>query len=84
MHDLNGTDFVWVGNTYALSCAAVMPVGGGLSNAFGRQPVMLGFITLFATGAAVAGAAQTMEVLIAGRCGCAYRDPIGHYGLLLI
>jgi len=76
VHDLNGTDFVWVGNAYALSCAAVMPAGGCLSNAFGRQPVMLGFIALFATGAVVAGAAQSMEVLIAGRGTCAQHTVI--------
>lgn len=44
-----------------------MPMAGGLSNVFGRQPLMLGSIALFAAGAAVAGAAQSMNMLIAAR-----------------
>lgn len=67
VHALNGADFVWVGSAYALSSAACMPTAGGLSNVFGRQPIMLGFIALFAIGAAVAGAAQSMNMLIAAR-----------------
>lgn len=48
-----------------------MPPAGGLSNVFGRQPVMLASIFLFALGSALAGAAQSMNMLIAARGECA-------------
>ncbi|KAF8314987.1 MFS general substrate transporter [Clavulina sp. PMI_390] len=64
---LNGTDFIWVGSAYALASAASMPPAGGLSNIFGRKPLMLGSIALFALGSALAGAAQSMNMLVAAR-----------------
>ncbi|KAF8313830.1 iron permease [Clavulina sp. PMI_390] len=67
VHALNGSDFVWVGSAYALASAACMPPAGGLSNIFGRQPIMLGAIALFATGAAIAGAAKSMNMLVIAR-----------------
>ncbi|KAF8313799.1 iron permease [Clavulina sp. PMI_390] len=67
VHALNGSDFVWVGSAYALASAACMPTAGGLSNIFGRRPIMITSITFFAAGAAIAGAAQSMNMLIAAR-----------------
>ena len=66
--DLNGGDnFVWVGSAYALSSTAVLPLSGSLADIFGRKPIMLISIALFAVGSAVAGAAQNMNMLIAAR-----------------
>lgn len=66
--DLNGgDDFVWVGSAYALSSTAVLPLSGSLADIFGRKPIMLISIALFAIGSAIAGAAQNMNMLIAAR-----------------
>ncbi|KAF8313800.1 MFS general substrate transporter [Clavulina sp. PMI_390] len=67
VHALNGADFVWVGSAYALASAACMPTAGGLSSIFGRQPIMLASIATFAAGAAISGAARSMNMLIAAR-----------------
>lgn len=65
--DLHAEDFVWVGSAYALSSTASLPLIGGFAEAFGRRPVMLGSITVFAIGSAICGAAQNMDMLVAGR-----------------
>ncbi|KAK0224765.1 iron permease [Armillaria nabsnona] len=66
---LNDTEgnYVWVGSAYALSSTAIMPLSGSLSDAFGRKPVMLVSIALFALGSALAGAAQDMNMMIGAR-----------------
>ncbi|KAF8587989.1 iron permease [Ramaria rubella] len=65
--DLQGSQFVWVGSAYALSATAFLPMSGGLSQVFGRRPVMLGSLLTFAIGSALCGAATDMNFLIAGR-----------------
>ncbi|KAF8279129.1 MFS general substrate transporter, partial [Clavulina sp. PMI_390] len=57
VHDLPGTDFVWVGAAYAICSAAFVPMAGILNNIYGRQPVLLAGIGLFALGSALCGAA---------------------------
>nr|GAT58523.1 predicted protein [Mycena chlorophos] len=66
LHDESG-DYLWVGSAYSLSSTAVIPLTGNFANAFGRRPVMLSSIGLFAIGSALAGAAQNMSMLIAAR-----------------
>lgn len=66
--DLNGgDDFTWVGSAYALSSTAILPLSGSLADIFGRKPIMLISIALFAIGSAIAGASQNMNMLIAAR-----------------
>ncbi|KAI0347418.1 iron permease [Trametopsis cervina] len=66
--DLNGgSDFAWVGSAYALSSTAFIPLSGALADIFGRKPIMLMAIVLFALGSALAGASQNMNRLIAAR-----------------
>ncbi|KAJ3554089.1 hypothetical protein NM688_g3288 [Phlebia brevispora] len=66
--DLNGgNDFTWVGSAFALSSTAILPLSGALADIFGRKPIMLLSILLFALGSALAGAAQNMNMLIAAR-----------------
>ena len=66
--ELNGGDsYVWVGSAYALSSTAILPLSGRLADIFGRRPIMLGSIFLFALGSVLAGAAQSMNMLIAAR-----------------
>ncbi|TBU37707.1 major facilitator superfamily domain-containing protein [Dichomitus squalens] len=62
-----GDKFVWVGAAYGLASAAILPLSGRLADAFGRRPVMLASVGLFLVGSAVSGAAQNMNMLIAGR-----------------
>ncbi|KAG8893076.1 hypothetical protein FRC00_011101, partial [Tulasnella sp. 408] len=58
VEDLHGTEFSWVGAAYAL---------GGMAQIFGRRPVLLGSIALFALGSGICGGASNMNMLIAGR-----------------
>ncbi|TFK91205.1 iron permease [Polyporus arcularius HHB13444] len=68
IHDLNGTDsFVWVSSAYNLACTAVLPLSGRLADIFGRREVLLVSILIFGAGSAVTAAAQSMNMLIAGR-----------------
>ncbi|KAF7377260.1 Iron permease [Mycena sanguinolenta] len=57
----------WVGSSYTLASAALVPFTGNLANIFGRRPIMLGSIVLFALGSALSGSAQSMEWLIVAR-----------------
>ncbi|KAH9920285.1 MFS general substrate transporter [Fomitopsis serialis] len=65
--ELHATDFVWIGASYALASTAFLPMVGGLSQTFGRKPVLVGSILLFALGSALCGAANSNAMLVAGR-----------------
>ncbi|KAI0083102.1 iron permease [Irpex rosettiformis] len=67
VQDLGGNDFIWVGSAYALAGSAIVPLCGGLVSIWGRKPILLILMTLFAIGSAVAGSAKSMNVLIVGR-----------------
>ncbi|KAF7351678.1 MFS domain-containing protein [Mycena sanguinolenta] len=64
---LHGEQFIWAGSAYALGTTALIPLAGGLAEIFGRRSVLLGSLVLFAAGSTVCGAAQNMNMLIAGR-----------------
>lgn len=64
---LNGTDFIWAGSAYTIASTAIVPLVGDLVSIFGRKPVLLTFVMTFALGSAISGAAQSMNMLIAGR-----------------
>ncbi|TFK80209.1 MFS general substrate transporter, partial [Polyporus arcularius HHB13444] len=77
--DLQGGDqYVWVGSAYSLASTAVLLLCGRMADIFGRRPVMLTSIALFALGSALAGAAHNMNMLVAARViqglggGCIY------------
>jgi EmrB/QacA subfamily drug resistance transporter len=57
----------WLFSSYLLAQAVSTPVYGRLADIVGRKRLMLVGIGLFFVGSAVAGAAPTMGVLIAGR-----------------
>ncbi|KAF9457247.1 iron permease [Collybia nuda] len=65
--DLNGTEFVWIGSGYTLASVASIPMSAHLANIFGRRPILLSCILLFALGSALCGGAQSMAMLIGGR-----------------
>ncbi|KAH7336904.1 iron permease [Rhizoctonia solani] len=67
VEDLHGHDFAWVGSAYTLGSTAFMPMSGGLADIFGRRPIMLASLIIFAVGSAICGAAPNMSALIAGR-----------------
>ena len=66
-HDLQGSQFIWVGSAYVLSSTAFLPMSGGLAQAFGRRPAILFTIGLFALGSGICGGANSMNMLITGR-----------------
>ncbi|KAH9944243.1 iron permease [Epithele typhae] len=67
VNQLNGTDFIWAGSAYPLAATALIPLCGGLVSIFGRKPVLLFSVILFAAGSAICGAAHNLNMLIAGR-----------------
>ncbi|CUA72529.1 hypothetical protein RSOLAG22IIIB_04926 [Rhizoctonia solani] len=64
---LHGQEFAWIGSAYTLGSTAFMPMSGGLADIFGRRPIMLASLVIFAVGSAICGAAPNMSALIAGR-----------------
>ncbi len=63
--DLQGFDrYTWVLTAYLLAFTTMVPIAGKLSDQFGRKWLLMGAITLFLVGSALAGAAQTMNELI--------------------
>ncbi|KAJ6034195.1 Major facilitator superfamily domain general substrate transporter [Penicillium canescens] len=65
--DLHTTDYVWVTNCYTLASAIFQPLIGWLAEVLGRKPIMLGSIVVFAIGSAMAGAANSLRLILAGR-----------------
>ncbi len=57
----------WIINGYLLVSIAVMPLAGRLADARGVRPLLLGGLVLFTIGSALAGAAPTLDALIAAR-----------------
>ncbi|KAF8573001.1 MFS general substrate transporter, partial [Ramaria rubella] len=68
VNELKGTDkFTWISAAYTLFLTAFQPLTGGLADIFGHHPCVLALLCLFALGSALYGAAQNMDMLIAGR-----------------
>ncbi|KAI0341086.1 iron permease [Trametopsis cervina] len=67
VQDLGGQDFIWAGSAYSLAGTAVIPMCGSLVPVFGRKPILLLCVAFFAVGSALAGATQSMNMLIAAR-----------------
>ncbi|KAG0236722.1 hypothetical protein BGW42_002884 [Actinomortierella wolfii] len=63
----NFSDISWVGTAYLLTTTAVQPLYGAASNMFGRKRSMLFAAGIFLLGSALAGAAQSMTMLIIAR-----------------
>ncbi|OSX62054.1 hypothetical protein POSPLADRAFT_1074411 [Postia placenta MAD-698-R-SB12] len=67
VNHFHGDQFVWVGSAYTLAGTAFLPLSGHLANIFGRRPMLLLSLVIFALGSALCGAAQSMAMLIGGR-----------------
>ncbi|KAJ5971598.1 MFS general substrate transporter [Penicillium vulpinum] len=63
----SGELYIWVINTYLLSSTVFSAVFGQASNIFGRRPMTAAAVVIFAVGSAVAGAAHSTGMLLAGR-----------------
>ncbi|KAH9951827.1 iron permease [Amylocystis lapponica] len=67
-NELHGGDnFSWVGSAFSLSSTAVLLLSGRIADIFGRKPTIALAIVIFAVGSALAGASQSMGMLIAAR-----------------
>ncbi|KAI0324265.1 iron permease [Cubamyces sp. BRFM 1775] len=67
VNHFQGQQFVWVGSAYTLAGVAILPLSGHLATLFGRRPILLSGLVLFAVGSALCGAATSMAMLIGGR-----------------
>ena len=67
INHFQGQQFVWIGSAYTLAGVAFLPLSGHFANLFGRRPILLIGLALFAVGSALCGAASSMGMLIAGR-----------------
>src|SRR5690242_9032692 len=57
----------WVISAYALSLAALIPIGGALGDRFGRKQVFLAGLVIFGLGSVACALAITDTALIAAR-----------------
>ena len=57
----------WIINGYLLAYVITMPLAGRLADAWGARRLFLGGLALFIIGSILAGRAQSLEELIAGR-----------------
>lgn len=57
----------WIVNAYLLVHVATMPLAGRLSDLWGVRRIFLGALVAFTAGSFFAGAAQTMDQLVAAR-----------------
>ncbi|KAI0542843.1 major facilitator superfamily domain-containing protein [Xylaria digitata] len=62
-----GSQYVWIANSYVIASTAVQPLFGQLSNILGRRNPSLVVVALFAIGSGIAGGANGVPMLIAGR-----------------
>jgi EmrB/QacA subfamily drug resistance transporter len=88
-----GTDFhasiatiQWVMTAYLLALASTIPLSGWASARFGTKPVWIAALGLFALGSCLAGAAPSIDLLIASRvvqgAGAGLIMPVGQTILL--
>ena len=61
-------DMQWVMNAYTLACTTVLMATGTLADRFGRKRVFVVSVIAFGATSALCGLAQSMAVLIGGRC----------------
>ncbi len=66
--DLNGWQLIpWIVSAYLVASTITTPLYGRLSDLYGRRPLLLAAIVLFAGGATLCALSQTMPQLIAAR-----------------
>jgi len=63
----SASGYTWIGGAYLLASSAASPIWAKLSDIWGRKPIQLIAIVVFAVGSVICATASTMRVLIAGR-----------------
>jgi MFS family permease len=66
--DIGGAEqYVWIANSFVVASSVFQPLVGQLANIFGRRVPLIVCTALFALGSGVAGGANNVGMLIAGR-----------------
>lgn len=63
----SSVQYAWVGSSYLLASASVLPLSASLSDIFGRKPVMLAGNVVFLLGGLLCALSHKVSMLIAGR-----------------
>ncbi|KAI1381215.1 major facilitator superfamily MFS_1 [Hypoxylon crocopeplum] len=61
------SDYVWIAQSYLFACTIPQPFYGQIADIFGRRNPLLFSVALFALGSGIAGGANNVATLIAGR-----------------
>ncbi|GIZ38599.1 hypothetical protein CKM354_000201100 [Cercospora kikuchii] len=64
---ITATEYAWVGSSYLLGCACLMPVWEPVSEVLGRKSVILAGLGLFLAGSLISACARNSMTLIMGR-----------------
>lgn len=59
--------YIWINASYAIAAAAIQPMFGQVSNIYGRRYPMIVSLVLFTFGSGIAGGAESLGMLVAGR-----------------
>ncbi|KAI5456919.1 MFS multidrug transporter-like protein [Mariannaea sp. PMI_226] len=66
-HFKSASGYVWVGSSFLLSAASLIPSWGKVSDIWGRKAILLLAAAVFFLGSALCGAAVSISMLIVGR-----------------
>ncbi|BFZ55989.1 multidrug transporter [Savitreella phatthalungensis] len=58
------SEYSWVGSSYLIASASLIPLWGRLSDLIGRKGILLGAVITFLIGSALCGASQSIDMLI--------------------
>ncbi|KAI1259158.1 MFS general substrate transporter [Xylariaceae sp. FL1019] len=62
-----GSSYIWITNVFFLTASVVQPLTGQLAGVFGRRYVALFVVALYILGSGIAGGANGLAMLVAGR-----------------
>ncbi|MCJ1312743.1 hypothetical protein MMC25_006419 [Agyrium rufum] len=62
-----GAGYAWIGSAYLLANAMSAPIWGGVSNIFGRKPMLMSANAIFMTGSLISALSGNLTILIVGR-----------------
>ncbi|KAL8684422.1 MAG: hypothetical protein Q9224_006359, partial [Gallowayella concinna] len=65
LHSASG--YLWIGGAYLLANAAGAPLWAKLSDIWGRKPILMAAVTMFAGSSVACAMAKSIEMLIIGR-----------------
>ncbi len=59
--------YTWTASAYAIAVTVAIPIAGGLSDRYGRRPLLLLGVALFTASSALAGMSPNMNWMVASR-----------------